>query len=234
MVAGGLQITGGPQAVGNVLTSDANGVATWQAPLAGSGANSWSLTGNSGTVDGTNFIGTTDMNPLNFKINNVAAGRIDFSHNAYFGYTAGGTGGSENTAIGDRALIYNNGGTYNTAIGAQSLYLNQNGLLNIAVGYQALPGNTSGYENIGIGTSTLQENLTGYNLTAVGSYVNVSMDGLSNSTAIGSGANIDASNEVVLGNSSITAIKAKSQGLLPCPMVALRKISMKTCRASSL
>lgn len=42
---------------GLVLTSDANGFATWQA--AGSGS-CWSLTGNAGTNPATNFIGTTD------------------------------------------------------------------------------------------------------------------------------------------------------------------------------
>ncbi|MFA6524596.1 MAG: hypothetical protein WC264_03820 [Candidatus Paceibacterota bacterium] len=39
----------------------------------------WSLTGNSGTVDGTNFIGTTDEAtavPLNFKVDGQKAGRI--------------------------------------------------------------------------------------------------------------------------------------------------------------
>ncbi|MBU1728109.1 hypothetical protein KKA39_02285, partial [Patescibacteria group bacterium] len=36
----------------------------------------WDLTGTSGTVDGTNFIGTTDDVPLNFKVNNEKSGRI--------------------------------------------------------------------------------------------------------------------------------------------------------------
>ena len=30
----------------------------------------WSLLGNAGTVDGTNFIGTTDNVPLNLRVNN--------------------------------------------------------------------------------------------------------------------------------------------------------------------
>src|ERR1041385_6643129 len=34
----------------------------------------WSLTGNSGTNSSTNFIGTTDAQPLIFKVNNTQAG----------------------------------------------------------------------------------------------------------------------------------------------------------------
>ncbi|MCB9331123.1 MAG: hypothetical protein H6574_08590 [Lewinellaceae bacterium] len=43
--------------------------------------NGWSLTGNAGTVDGTNFIGTTDSMPLDFRINNVRALRLEYSQN---------------------------------------------------------------------------------------------------------------------------------------------------------
>ena len=41
----------------------------------------WSLTGNSGTVDGTNFIGTTDNIPFNIRVNNQKAGSIDHIRN---------------------------------------------------------------------------------------------------------------------------------------------------------
>ena len=43
-----------------------------------SSSGAWKLTGNSGTVDGTNFIGTTDNAPLNFKINNTAREELIF------------------------------------------------------------------------------------------------------------------------------------------------------------
>src|SRR5574344_1807422 len=38
--------------------------------------NAWSLNGNAGTLNGTNFIGTTDNVPLNFKVNNEYSGKI--------------------------------------------------------------------------------------------------------------------------------------------------------------
>src|SRR5687767_6139356 len=41
-----------------------------------SSTDAWLLGGNAGTVDGTHFLGTTDGVPLNFRVNNVRAGRI--------------------------------------------------------------------------------------------------------------------------------------------------------------
>lgn len=74
--AGALQIQDGTEGAGRVLTSDVNGVGTWQNP---SGF-AWSLNGNAGT-DGTalfgstisagqHFIGTTDYEDLIFGTNN--------------------------------------------------------------------------------------------------------------------------------------------------------------------
>ncbi|MBK7885117.1 MAG: hypothetical protein IPJ81_16030 [Chitinophagaceae bacterium] len=67
--------------------------------------NFWKLTGNAGTVDGVNFIGTTDDRPLNFRVNNVKAGRIQrVGENVYLGYEAGlNATSSANVAIGYRA-----------------------------------------------------------------------------------------------------------------------------------
>ena len=39
----------------------------------------WSLTGNAGTVDGTNFIGTTDNVALDFRVNNARGLRLDYA-----------------------------------------------------------------------------------------------------------------------------------------------------------
>jgi hypothetical protein len=61
-------------AVGNyVLTSDATGVGTWQSvPSSG-----WSLTGNTGTVAGTNFLGTIDNVAIEFKVSNQRVFRME-------------------------------------------------------------------------------------------------------------------------------------------------------------
>jgi hypothetical protein len=56
---------------GDVLTSDASGVGTWQPK------DRWSLTGNAGTTPGTDFLGTTDDQPLEIHVNSSRALRIE-------------------------------------------------------------------------------------------------------------------------------------------------------------
>jgi hypothetical protein len=220
LVAGGLKITGGSPAAGKVLTSDATGIATWQAAGGGSG---WGLTGSAGTVDGTSFIGTTDNVPLNFRVNNTKAGRIDQSlNNTFMGLESGNSnaGGNGNTAFGNRTLrantagndnaafgdnaLFNNTGAQNTAVGAYSLYTNTSGQLNTATGDLALYANTTGSNNTALGFNTLASNTTGQSNTAIGRGANVSTGNLTNATAIGADAVVNASNTIQLGNSSVS------------------------------
>jgi len=67
---------------GHVLTLAA-GVPTWAAPSGG-----WGLTGNAGTVYGTNFIGTTDNTNLLFKTNNIA--RMGIANYVWMGNNTSG------------------------------------------------------------------------------------------------------------------------------------------------
>src|SRR5207248_10201277 len=89
----------------------------------GSGSVGWLLTGNAGTNPASHFIGTTDDQPLKFRVNNLASGEIN----------SGGT-----TALGYQALFSNTTGNYNTAHGYQALFSNTEGIYNVASGYQAL------------------------------------------------------------------------------------------------
>ncbi|MBK8192237.1 MAG: hypothetical protein IPK76_03080 [Lewinellaceae bacterium] len=94
----------------------------------------WSINGNAGMMDGTNFVGTTDNVPLDFRVNNERALRLeykkysgDFAPNVIGGYsgntaspesagaTIGGGGYSifPNTVLGDFGTI--SGGLWNTA-----------------------------------------------------------------------------------------------------------------------
>ena len=59
--------------VGKVLTSDATGTASWGAPS----VTSWVLAGNTGTTPGTDFVGTTDNQALEIKVNSIRALRIE-------------------------------------------------------------------------------------------------------------------------------------------------------------
>jgi hypothetical protein len=67
-----VRIVDGTQALGRVLTSDANGNASWAA----ANATTWGTTGNGSTSATTNFIGTTDANAFVTRTNNVERMRV--------------------------------------------------------------------------------------------------------------------------------------------------------------
>lgn len=134
-------------------------------------SNAWSLNGNTGTVDGANFIGTIDNVPLNFKVNNQKSGRIDqYLFNSFYGYQAGNsnTTGVNNTASGYQSLFLNTTGHENISVGNYSLYENTIGTANTALGYAAMNKNTSGGANTAIGYDALFYNTTGNENTATG------------------------------------------------------------------
>ena len=163
-----------------------NGI-VW-AQLSG-GSNGWNLTGNTGTNPSTNFIGTSDAQPLRFRVNNTWAGELDpVTADVFLGLSAGqsntsaGTGntgvggyalqnnttGYDNTALGGAALITNIDGFENTALGRQSLFYNTNGSDNTATGYKALRNNNTGSYNTADGPQALYSNTTGNFNTAIG------------------------------------------------------------------
>lgn len=74
-VAGNIRMVDGNQASGKILRCDALGTGYWQNVNA-TDVSAWGLTGNAGTVDALNFLGTTDGVPLNFRVNNQRAGKI--------------------------------------------------------------------------------------------------------------------------------------------------------------
>ncbi len=134
-------------------------------------ANAWNITGNAGTVDGTNYIGTSDNIPLSIRVNNVRSGYIGLlaSGNTFLGYQAGLVNtGTFSTFIGVLAGSANTTGTENTAVGHTALQSNTTGEDNTAVGQEALKSNTTGISNTGLGESSLQYNTTGSNNTGVG------------------------------------------------------------------
>ena len=184
----------------------------------------WSLTGNS--ILSTNFLGSTNAQPLVFKVNNTQSGFIDFSSNACtgFGYqTLLSNTGSQNTAIGYTALSANTTGSNNTAVGYQSLNVNTTGPNNSALGVWSLLHNSSGEGNSAFGISSMFANLSGrYNLamgfgslsgnTTGNTNVAVGMEDLFNNTTgfsnVGAGAfalfrNTSGSNLVAVGDSAL-------------------------------
>ncbi|MEX1132390.1 MAG: hypothetical protein WEC15_04125, partial [Flavobacteriales bacterium] len=71
-VVGSIRMEDGNEAAGSVLVSDANGTASWQVPAVAPPA--WGLTGNASAA--TNFLGSTNAQPLSIRTNNVERVRI--------------------------------------------------------------------------------------------------------------------------------------------------------------
>jgi len=148
---------------GQVLRFDGT---NW-APAA-STTEAWGLNGNS--IAATNFIGTTNAQPLVFKVNNTHGGRISNNDaGTSYGYNAlpSNTGTFYCTAIGNNALKNANAAISNTAVGYDALSANVNGTSNTAVGTSALEKNTAGY-NTAMGSQSLKNNTTGTYNSAFG------------------------------------------------------------------
>ena len=167
-----VRITGGNPGINKVLTSDANGNATWEVSGSVSELNDLSDV----IYDGSSlFLGTNAGINSNAALLNVGIGKYALESNTGgFMNTSTGvysqranTNGNNNTSYGHAALKSNSTGNYNTAVGSIAL---QNNLANenTAVGYAALSLNTNGTNNVGLGGNALKSNINGHYNTAVG------------------------------------------------------------------
>ena len=168
----------------------------------GNATDAWLTTGNAGTDLTTNFIGTTDNQPLMFRVNNTYSGRISNTdggansfgmdalnndtgiYNNAFGYKAlqSNTAGGSNDAFGDWALNANTTGSSNDAFGDWALNANTTGNSNDAFGVGALNNNTEGSDNSAFGFGALRMN------TASGNSAFGSQTLLNNTTGISNNA----------------------------------------------
>lgn len=117
------------------------------------------------------------------------------------------TTGTQNTSTGYNALRVNSTGAYNTSSGSFSLYSNFTGDRNTANGYNSLYSNIQGHYNTASGARALFSNISGSYNTAMGYDAGpASGPQLTNTTALGYLAVPTASNQVRLGNTSVTSI----------------------------
>lgn len=140
------------------------------------------------------------------------------SNGSAFGYQSlFKTTASNNTAVGYKTLRENVGGADNTALGHNSMATNVSGNYNTAVGSETLNAST-GDLNTACGFGTLYATTTGTNNTAVGARAGFGPGGVggnttgSNNTFVGNGAvgsAPGASNEVTLGNASVSALRCQ-------------------------
>ena len=191
---------------GYVLTTDANGNGTWQAPPTGGGLYTDARYNTAGGIRaGLHLLIDAERNTfLGYE-----AGRENTtgSHNTFLGYEAGlaNTSGEDNTAIGSVSLANNTSGYQNTAIGKASLISNLTGYDNTAIGNNSLVANTTGSQNTADGVSALYSNTTGISNTAIGVVSLLSNTTGSYNTVCGSRSlysNITGYNNTALGYNS--------------------------------
>lgn len=147
-------------------------------------AQSWNLTGNSGTNPTTNFIGTTDSQSLIFKANNAekmritpegrfifhgvtAAGQI-WDKNLFFGGGMDQTTTSNNAVFGMGALTQLTDGGGNTAVGTNAMSLFTNGTMNVSIGFNSMRNTISGSYNTAVGMNALEYFRTGLGNVGIG------------------------------------------------------------------
>jgi len=120
-------------------------------------------------------------------LQNVLPGPTGGLNNTAFGDTAllGNTTGDNNTASGVDALLSNTTGSSNTASGVDALLSNTTGSNNTASGVGALLSNTTGHSNTASGINALFNNTTGIDNTATGGGSLLGNSTGSKNTAIG-------------------------------------------------
>lgn len=178
----------GQNAMGSGVNTGQNNVAIGNLPL-------YTNTSGAGNV----AIGSTSL-----YLNTVGANNIAIGEDAL----RGNTSGNNNYGIGYNALYDNTTGDYNLAIGLMALRSPVSPITgNTAVGHNAIQNPGTGNYNTAVGRSAMNSVMPtngDYN-TAVG-YASFAISGISNSTGIGHDATPTLSNEVRLGNSSVTKI----------------------------
>lgn len=189
--------------------------------LGGGSPGGWSITGNTGTNPATNYMGTTDNQPMLFRQNNFWTGKWDANLGNYFiGDSSGAktspttsANGRYNTAIGDSALLNNTTGSFNIAFGLRALKLNGTGDGNFAGGHRALYTNDNGADNVAIGREAMFSNVGGSNNVALGEEaMRQNTSGLRN-TAIGFRAvynNLSGVDNIGIGYNSLFQTKASN------------------------
>jgi hypothetical protein len=145
------------------------------------------------TLGGYNtFIGrdagrTNTTGTRNFFLGTSSGYTNNGDDNMFLGYFTGykNSTGSDNFMAATNAGYNNSGGSFNLFVGRDAGFNNTSGSRNTALGYGAGTGVVSGENNTFIG----------YSARATGA----SAATISNSTAIGSGAQVTASNSIILG-----------------------------------
>ena len=141
--------------------------------------NGWSPSGNTGTTNGTDFIGTTDAQDLDIRTNDIVRhrftqqGQLEFLNTGNSVFIGEGAGANDDLAGNPSIFIGYNAGNAQTTEG-----------YNLGIGNRALQNNT-GAGNTAIGHGTLSQNTTAEGNTAIGSVALNKITTATANTAIG-------------------------------------------------
>jgi len=166
-------------------------------------------TGNYNTATGylsltTNSSGASNTANGYQSLRYNTTGNTNVANGTYALYS--NTTGSTNVASGSNSLYSNTTGFGNTATGYQSLYYNTTGNFNTAHGHFAGFNDNAAYYNTEIGSFAGYGVVNGDANTNVGYFAGPTTAGLTNSGAFGYLATQTASNQIRIGNSSVTSI----------------------------
>ena len=166
----------------------------------------WNLSGNAGTVNGVNFIGTTDAQDLDIKTNNTLffrftqKGQLAFlntGESVFIGENAGEANDisitTRSTFLGNNSGASNISGVDNSFFGANSGQSNTTGEKNSFFGSQSGVANLDGSKNSFFGESTGIQNTSGSDNSFFGQTSgSANTTGLSN-TFLGSASGLNSS-----------------------------------------
>ena len=232
-ITGTLKIEGGTPGAGKVLTSDADGLASWTTPTSISvGSINGTSTANGATISAGVFsLAPADANNGGILTtgSQTIAGAKTFSANGSFNGQKIGKGnatGDSNLAVGAGALNGVSSGHRNTALGDNALlnYVGTSFDNNTSIGYANLVGLTTGSGNTSVGAESMMALGTGTSNTSIGNQSLINTTGSNNigvgkssgstntsgnnNTIIGTEANVGAnnlSNATALGSGAVVA-----------------------------
>jgi hypothetical protein len=193
-----LRVTGGCAAGSAIRVINANGSVTCVSTLSPTPPLSWNLSGNAGTNPATNFLGTTDAQPLVIRTNNAEALRVTADGNVGVGTTTPGArvdvAGGAGTAINGTSSAGNGvDGTSSAAIGVEGVSSTQAGVFGSSDSSDGIRGSSNSGTGINglsdSGTAVSANSASGIGLTAHSG----SQDGVVASSDSGNGVRATAS-----------------------------------------
>ena len=178
-----------------------NATTTWL-PFGGE-STGWEILGNTGTVSGTNFLGTKDNQALDIRTNDVIRARFNTTGQLEILNAGGSVLIGENTGTTDdlanrQNVLIGKDVAPNVATGAAASY---QGAYNVGLGTGTMRDLTSGYDNVAIGRSVMQQVTTASANVAIGTYAMRYAGNAENNVAIGYKASeeVTGSNNTAVG-----------------------------------